>query len=159
MCEMSQRERGYIHLFWQCKYISRFWSCIAKELSGIFKTKVSLFLLGLPSKSVSLPSLKFKLLDKLLLLARKCILLRWIRDKPPTVTMWYKEIFSVLPHERISAVMKGNGQLFLIIWKPLIDYLPSESLDLLSKGFSYLNWKPSGQNTDTGHSHPGWRWT
>lgn len=116
LCVKCLRERGdYIHLFWQCKYISQFWSCIAKELSGIFKTKVSLFLLGLPSKSVSLPSLKFKLLDKLLLLARKCILLRWIRDKPPTVTMWYKEIFSVLPHERISAVMKGNGQLFLII--------------------------------------------
>lgn len=156
-CLKCHRETGdYIHLFWKCKYILRFWSCIARELSGIFKTKVTkdpgLFLLGLQSKTVTLPSLKFKLLDKLLLLARKCILLRWIGDKP-TVTMWYKEIFSVLPHERITAELKENEQLFLITWQPLMDYLPAESLNLLSKGFSYLNWKPSGLNTATGHTH------
>lgn len=26
-------------------------------------------------------------------------------------------------------------------WQPPNDYLPTESLDLLSKGFSHLNWK------------------
>lgn len=34
-------------------------------------------------------------------------------------------------------------------WKALMDYLPAESLNLLSKGFSFLTWKPSGWNTCT----------
>lgn len=119
----------HFHQFWGCNWIARYWSHIAKELSVIFKTTIrkdpGLLILGLPSKELALPHNHYKLLDKLLLLARKCILLKWVKDTPPSVTIWYREIFSVLPHERISAVLRGNEGLFLKIWNPVLDYLPS----------------------------------
>lgn len=78
------------------KFISRFWNFIAYEISTILniklKTDPGLFLLGLPSKrqamSLSLSHAKgYKLLDKLLLVARKFILIRWIKNTPPSVTV------------------------------------------------------------------------
>lgn len=84
LCVKCHREQGnYFHLFWKRRYIQRFWSRVAKELSSIFQVRIKkdpgLFILGLPSKEVTLPSLKYRLFDKLLLLARKCILIKWIK--------------------------------------------------------------------------------
>lgn len=111
---------------------------ISQELSAIFQVKVKrdpgLFILGLPSKEVTLPYLHFKLCDKLLLLAIKCILINWIKNKPPTATLWYREIFRVLPHERISAVLKGDEMSFNKMWTPLLDHLPRELTELVLKG-------------------------
>lgn len=44
----------------------------------------------------------------------------------PIVTLWYKEICNVLPHEKIGSVHKDNDQSFLNIWKPLMNHLPVE---------------------------------
>lgn len=99
----------YIHCFWECHMIKRCWSSVAQELSKIFSLKVSmdsgLFILGLPWKALSLSRLDFKLCDKLLFLARRCILGWWISDKPPMVTQWYQEMFKVLPLERLLGIM------------------------------------------------------
>ncbi len=85
----------YIHCFWECNLISRFWSNVAQELGKIFSLTVTkdsgLFILGLHSKTLSLSRSDFRLCDKLLFLARRCILKQWISDKPPTVTQWYQE--------------------------------------------------------------------
>lgn len=91
LCIKCKRFTGtYIHCFWECHLIVRFWSNVAQELSKIFSFKITkdpgLFILSLPSKSLSLSKTNFKLCDKLLFLARRCILKQWIRDKPPTVT-------------------------------------------------------------------------
>ena len=89
----------YIHCFWECRFISRFWSNVAQELSKIFSLKVTkdsgFFILGLPSKTLSLSRSDFTLCDKLLFLARRCILKQWISEKPPTVTQWYKETYKI----------------------------------------------------------------
>lgn len=145
LCIKCHREVGtYYHYFWQCKLIKRFWGTISQELSGIFQVKMrkdpGLFILGLPSSEVTLTHLKFKLCDKLLLLARKCILINWITDKPPTVTLWYREIFRVLPHERLSAVVKVNERSFNEMWAALLNYLPDELTQLVERGQSSLQW-------------------
>ncbi len=89
-----------------------------------------LFLLGLPSKrqamSLTLDAKSYKLLYKLLLEARKCILIRWIKNTPPSVTQWYREIFAVLPYERLAAVLRGNIQSFQNVSSPFIDHLPPD---------------------------------
>lgn len=131
LCSKCKDTTGtYIHCFWQCSTISKFWSLISKELNNIFKCRIEkkpgLFLLSLPDRTLPLNPSNVMLLQKLLLLARKCILFNWIMDKPPTVTQWYRETFKILPMERLSARSKGSEDIFTKIWKPLLDYLPHD---------------------------------
>lgn len=65
------------------------------------------------AETLTLDASGYKSFDKLLLVARKCILIRWIKEIPPSVTQWYKEIFTVLPHERIAKVLWGVRPLLL----------------------------------------------
>ena len=139
LCSKCHTELGtYYHYFWECKWISRFWSQVARELSDIFKVKIKkdpgAFILGLPSKEMNLTPPQFQLIDKLLLSARKCILIHWIKDKPPTIQIWYREIFGVLPHERLCALHRGNEALFQTLWAPMLDYFPTEVSRILMKG-------------------------
>lgn len=134
-----QLKRGtYFHYFWECKLISRFWTLISKVVSGIFKIKIKkgrgVFLLGLPSRDLHLTASHYKLFKKLLLVARKCILQNWIKTLPPCVTLWYKEIFNILPHERLQAVVKGKDELFLKVWTPFLYYMPADLKNLLLIG-------------------------
>lgn len=121
---MSKRNWYFFHYFWECKVIKRFWSFISQELSNIFNSLIQrdpgYFLLGLPSNEVKLNHLQRKLCDKLLLVARKCFLINWVKDKPPSVTLWYRELFKVIPHERTAAILGGNEGLFLNVWSPLL---------------------------------------
>ena len=146
LCVKCRASLGtYFHYFWECRAILRFWKCIALVIGKILNIKLKrdprLFLLGLPSKTVSLSHTQYKLLDKLLLLARKCILNTWIRETPPSVTQWYREIFRILPHERLAAVLKGSELLFMKIWRPFIEHLPPELADSVLKGQQSLEWR------------------
>lgn len=139
LCTKCNSERGtYFHYFWDCKYISRFWTLVAKIISEVIEVEVkkdpSVFLVGLPSKVLQLPAPRYTLLEKLLLSARKCILLNWTKERPPTITQWYREIFNTLPHERLMALAKGKEDMFHKIWSPFINYLPEELSSLLSRG-------------------------
>ena len=134
LCIKCKKEVGtYIHCFWKCSKIVKFWTCVTKELNVIFKCKIckdpGQFLLGLPSKTGVLDPRRSKLLNKLLLLARKCILFNWIQD-----TQWYREIFRVLPMERLSAKLKGKDDIFLNLWWPLISYLPRDLSAVINRG-------------------------
>lgn len=87
------------------------------------------FIFSLPSKDTTLTYLQPNLYDTLLLLAQKCILTNWAKDKPATVTLWFRELFRVIPHEQFAAILGGNKDLFLNVWSPLLIYL----LDDLSR--------------------------
>lgn len=79
LCSKCEREiRTYSHhYFWQCKRIKRFWDAISKELDVVFCIKISSGSGLLPPwSSIALTQSHFKLCDKLLLLARKCILMK-----------------------------------------------------------------------------------
>lgn len=117
---------------------------MAQELGKIFSLKVrkdsGLFILGLPSKTLSLSRTDFRLCDKLLCLARRCILKQWISDKPPTVTQWYQETYKVLPLERLTARMKGDDSLFERTWSAFLRYLPPALRDTVNKGRYTIDW-------------------
>lgn len=87
-------------------------------------------MLGLPSKESALTYLQHKLDDKLLLLDWKCILINWVKDNPPTVTLWYRELLRVIPHERVAAILGGNEDLLLNV-TPLLTYFPDDLSQLL----------------------------
>lgn len=132
-------ERGtYFHCFWECKWISTFWTLISKVVSGIIKIKIKkdpgVFLFGFPSRDLHLTASHYKLFEKLLLVARKCILKNWIKTLPPSVTLWYTEVFYILPRERLQAVVKGKDELFLKILMPFLNYIPADLKYLLLRG-------------------------
>uniref|UniRef100_A0A3P9JVJ3 Reverse transcriptase domain-containing protein n=1 Tax=Oryzias latipes TaxID=8090 RepID=A0A3P9JVJ3_ORYLA len=107
LCLKCNLERGtYFHCFWECRKISRFWNHISSVISEIFKLKIKkdpgVFLLGLPSRKLQIPTAHYKPLEKLLLIARKCILIQWIKESPPTVTLWYREVFNYSYQSRPS---------------------------------------------------------
>lgn len=115
----------YFHCVWEYKLISKFCSLISKELSKIFKNKIKkdpgVFLLGLPSRELHLSTTHDKLFEKLLLAAWKCVLQNWVQPLPPSITLWYKELFSILPHERLEVAVKSKDHLFLTIWTPVLN--------------------------------------
>ena len=102
------------------------------------------------SWALTLPASHYKLLEKLLIIARKCILQRWIKDTPPNVTLWYRENLNTLPHERLLATSRGNDGLFIRVWSPFLDYLPTDLKALLLRGGGVLIGKLSNINS-------GWR--
>uniref|UniRef100_A0A3P9KC19 Reverse transcriptase domain-containing protein n=1 Tax=Oryzias latipes TaxID=8090 RepID=A0A3P9KC19_ORYLA len=128
----------YYHCIWQCPLIIRFWKNIVTEVSCIFHKTIplnpALFLLGVSVERPPLSGQEMVLLQKLLHLARRCILLQWIQGQPPSVTQWYREAFKVLPMERLSALLKGNSDAFYKLWKPLLDHLPGDLVNILYKG-------------------------
>jgi len=105
------------------------------------KKDPGVFFLGLPSRDLHLTALHYKLFEKLLLVARKCILQNWIKTLPPRVTLWYREIFNILPHERLHAVVNGKDELFLKVWTPFLDYIPAGLKNLLLLGRQFSEWK------------------
>ncbi len=115
--------------------ISAFWSSVTKGLNANFKIRVEkvpgLFLLNLPDKNLSLNTFNDLLFKELIFLARKCLLFNWTMSNPPTVTQWYREIFRVLPMERLSARAKGSIGIFDKTWIPLFSYLPDDLVALL----------------------------
>ena len=80
-----------------------------------------LFLLNILNEDLLMPNMWTKLLFKLLLLARRCILFQWIKPRPPTVNQWHDEIFKVMPMERLSTILKDNEYYFDRLWQPFLD--------------------------------------
>lgn len=68
----------YLHCLWSCPKISKYWTCVTKEISAILKRRIckdpGQFLLGLPPSNKFADRKQFMLVNKLLFLARKCIL-------------------------------------------------------------------------------------
>lgn len=134
----------YYHCVWQCPIIQRFWRNVATELHSIFHQQIPvdsmLFLFGHSVRPIVPPG-QMMVLCKLLHVARRCILLQWIQVHPPSVTQWYREIFKILPMERVSALAKGNSNFFYKTWHPLLDYLPRNTAEILCKGGSHFLFK------------------
>lgn len=100
LCNKSQSEIGtFMHCFWHCPVITKSWDGVVRKMGDIFKinfTKAPVFFFGLPAKDIALTANRFLLCDKLLLLARKCILIEWIHSRPPSLCQTCVLCFSSL---------------------------------------------------------------
>lgn len=64
-----------------------------------------------------------KWLNVLTYSAWKSILLKWICNKPPTVSEWHKVIFELLPMEYLIYWSRSKTGIFYHIWTPVLDYV------------------------------------
>lgn len=56
-----------------------------------------------------LPGQTVKLINIKLYAARLSILQVWLEVHPPTISMWYDKILSILPYERLSRAARNPG--------------------------------------------------
>ena len=121
LCTKCQSAVGsFHHCLWSCPHIQQFWIAIAQQLDKIFKRTLHLgartCVFGLPDE---LPAdlHNTKLLHILLHCARKCILLMWISDKPPTLQRWLCNVTNIIPIEAFSMALKDKPFTFYRILK------------------------------------------
>lgn len=98
------------------------------------------FVLGMTSDTTRLTPLQVELAQKLLFIARKCILIKWIHDKPPSIGCWYDEIFKILPFERLNASLRENEEGFQQVWAPFLLSLPDDVSGILEHGQVCFRW-------------------
>ncbi len=113
----------------------KFWDGVVRKMGDIFKVNITKdpgFLLL--AKDIALTANRFLHCDKLLLLARKCILIEWIHSRPPSLSLWYREIFRILPMERLTAVVRGDSAMFEEMWGPVLEHLPTSLQEIIFKG-------------------------
>lgn len=64
-----------------------------------------------------------KWLNVLTYVARKSILLKWICNKPPTVSEWHKVIFKLLRMKYLTYWSRGKIGIFSHIWTLFLNYV------------------------------------
>ena len=126
------------------KYIHDFWNAVLKEINDILGQTVNISplscILGLHNPSNISPNL-LKLLKILLFCARRCILLTWVSEEPPSITQWISSVLVFMPLEALSFYLREEPFHFYKVWSPFIAYLGPESLQAITAGFCGLAWK------------------
>lgn len=151
LCNKCQNTGGtYIHCLWDCHYIQEFWNNILGEIDKIFGRPLQLnagtCLLGILSFNTKLllKSRGILLLQILLHCARKCILLLWITDKPPSIAQWVGIVTNVIPWEAFSSVLNHKPYQFYKIWDPFLEYLGPDKAQTLISGLTQMAWRDLG---------------
>lgn len=54
--------------------------------------------------------------------AKKCILVKWIEEDPPSHSQWVSELNICMPLEKITYNIKGKHQRFFQTWKAWTDF-------------------------------------
>lgn len=88
MCQRCKKEEGtFIHMFWDCSLLKHFWDSIHTfaelVLNRQFKLKSSLYLLN-DTKHLLLDQSKRRIFILITYFAKKCVLLLWKNEIPPS---------------------------------------------------------------------------
>lgn len=99
----------------------------SKEISRRFQLKILrkevLVLWGFPSRKMHLLASHYNLLEKLLLIAWKCIVQNWIKDSRPNVILCYRDHFNT--KKRPVSIFRHVLNLMIITWAVCIKWRPS----------------------------------
>ncbi len=49
-------------------------------------------------------------------------------------SLWYREIFIILPMERLTAVVRGDSAMFEEMWGSVLEHLPTSLQEIIFKG-------------------------
>lgn len=127
LCPRCKADRGtLLHMPWSCPDLEVYWKEVLEIIATVAGTNVPreprLTLLGdttlLDQQKVNLRFVRLALLA-----AIKCITLRWKDSKPPSTSMWIKEVSSYIPLEKISFRLKKRQDLFVKFWGTFLSYL------------------------------------
>ncbi len=137
LCFRCGMEEGtFLHSTWQCSKLQGFWQGVCETLSNIlgvtFPLDPEICLLGNFTNSSLTTKYAKKLTEILLIIAKKCIAIKWKSDAPLSIKMWLCEINSCVPLEKISYWMQKRSKTFYKIWQPFLIYmenLPAHQVD------------------------------
>uniref|UniRef100_A0A803K2L7 Reverse transcriptase domain-containing protein n=1 Tax=Xenopus tropicalis TaxID=8364 RepID=A0A803K2L7_XENTR len=117
-------EANYIHLLWKCQSIQSYWAQVTTyigektSLPNLLTPKVCL--LGVIDDLTPTAHMR-TLYRSLLFYARKCILLHWMAQSPPTIDRWLNLIKTLLPLFQITYIARGCPQKYEKVWRSWID--------------------------------------
>ena len=125
LCSL-QTQGTFIHMFWDCPPVGRFWSNVASKLSDLIQitVPVSICVLVLNDLStLNLSKFKKRVIFAGLTAAKKMIATRW---KPPhslTVKAWILSFLDVIYLELSTARINGANERTLDSWRRTVNSL------------------------------------
>jgi len=113
-----------MHVFWECKKLKQFWKGVHDLTVKIVKTPLDItptrYLLG-TELDKTLDTTCRKRITIVSYLAKKCILLNWNQQRPPSLNLFKQILNETLRLEQRTYILKNKGDAFRRIWEPLMD--------------------------------------
>lgn len=115
----------HTHIFWDCPVLKPFWKEVQGEIQNMLNCKLSLELvhciIGIPSGG-DLGGKLIKVIQILLLVARKMITKSWLKAQPPTLEQWLEGLKRIYDMEKITAQLHLKMDRFDDLWSPVTNY-------------------------------------
>ena len=119
-----------MHLFWDCDVLKHFWDSIHALTKAVLDIEISLnpcFFLLNDMANFKLNPKHYRILITITYFAKKCILLFWKNERPPTFKLFIDQITHFLPLEKMTLEKYNRGHIFQALWLPLFSYLENIS--------------------------------
>ena len=132
-CRRCKSEVGsLIDMFWSCSQLSNYWEIILRTISKITKINIPpeprLTLLG-DTSVLSVEGNKVRFMRIALIIANKCIALKWKSEDAPPPSLWLSELTSCIPNKKIMCNLKQRPEKFEGILGNLIEHLNTADID------------------------------
>lgn len=131
-CWRGCGEQGsLLHLLWDCKYLTAYWTMILDDVDKHFNTEIprlpEYVLLGVPnSLTYPLKSRRGKQMALALGAATQNILAHW---KTPH-QRWLHRLWHILGMEKLSLTLAGRGSSYGELWQPFLSLLAHDFREL-----------------------------
>ena len=124
LCQRCKKVEGtFLHMFWDCVHLKRYWSSIHSFTQSVMDTQFdsssSLYLLN-DTHNLQLDHKNCRILILITYFAKKCILLFWKNDSAPSFKTFLDQLTSFLPLEKLTLEKYNRGHLFMEFWCPIL---------------------------------------
>lgn len=113
-----------MHIFWECKRLKHFWKAVHDLTVKVVETPLDStpirYLFG-TELDKTLDSTNAKRISIISYIAKKCILLNWNQQGPPTFNLFKQILNDTLRLEQRTYTLKNKGDSFRRVWEPLMD--------------------------------------
>ena len=117
------------HMFYLCPKLSHFWKFVFSTLSKVIEKDLQpschIAIFGAPEDHNTITTKQADIVAYASLLARRRILMEWKSPKPPSTTVWLKDLMFFLTLEKVKFTLRGSVERFYKKWQCLIDYFNS----------------------------------
>uniref|UniRef100_A0A3P9KVM4 Reverse transcriptase domain-containing protein n=1 Tax=Oryzias latipes TaxID=8090 RepID=A0A3P9KVM4_ORYLA len=115
----------HTHIFWDCPVLIPYWQGIQNIIKVITQVNLPLnplyYIIGtLPEEGIE--KKKVKLIQILLLVAKKMITRSWLKTSPPTLEQWLEALRKVYLMEKITAKLHLRSEMFYDLWTPVTEH-------------------------------------
>lgn len=124
-CHRCKTCKGSImHVFWECRKLKHFWKAVHDLTVKIVETPLditpTLYLFG-TELDKTLDTTCRKRIILMSYIAKKCILLNWKQQRPPSFNLFKQILNETSRLEQRTYVLKNKWDAFRKIWEPLMD--------------------------------------